>query len=363
MENVKINKTSLKNAGGGLSVIIPVYNAENTISTCLHSIINQTYTDLQIICINDGSCDSSLELIKKIAKTDSRLEIVDQQNKGASAARNIGIRMARKKYLTFVDADDELNNTMYEKMMRLMTSKNFDCVCCDVSVKHANGKSTKLVIPFENSLCSNKDVLEYAVKPMLGFTGQSTDGLCSLCNKIFKKDIIASQEIAINESRTHGEDWQFCLEYFRYCTSICCVHETLYYYIHRDEKSLVGKYRENYFKLAFQDRKRFQNTFPELDWNNEKKIKEYISIPITSAYYYKLNVKGKDLKNRMDCIYDLCCVDELYLKYIEDSLWNKFIKNKKTFQMALSIFSFPLVCKAKAKIIIKNILKRTKNGI
>ena len=93
-----------------ITVIVPVYNVEKYLKKCLESIRNQTYRDLEIICINDGSRDHSLEICKEVAEKDSRIIILDQENKGLAAVRNRGIKEAVGNYLAFVDSDDFIDD-------------------------------------------------------------------------------------------------------------------------------------------------------------------------------------------------------------------------------------------------------------
>ena len=103
-----------------LSVIIPVYNVEPYLEQCLDSVINQTYKNLEIICINDGSTDNSLKILEKYQKKDSRIKLINQKNKGVAAARNAGLDIATGEYITFVDSDDYLELKAYEKAMKVM---------------------------------------------------------------------------------------------------------------------------------------------------------------------------------------------------------------------------------------------------
>lgn len=124
----------------GISVIIPVYNAEQYIESCLGSICEQTMTDLEIICINDGSTDGSLSKLQRIAQKDKRIKIVDIPNGGASKARNMGINLSTKKYLTFVDADDTIEPQMYDTLYQMAENNDLDCACCGFKVFPIGGE-------------------------------------------------------------------------------------------------------------------------------------------------------------------------------------------------------------------------------
>ena len=99
-----------------ISVVIPVYNVEKYLEQCLDSVIAQSFEDIEVICVNDGSTDSSLEILKRYANNDSRIKIISQKNKGAGAARNVGIENAAGEYVYFMDSDDYLNADAFERL-------------------------------------------------------------------------------------------------------------------------------------------------------------------------------------------------------------------------------------------------------
>ena len=98
-----------------VSVVIPVYNVEDYLRDCLDSIVNQTLKDIEIICINDGSTDNSLEILEHYKSKDERIKVISQENGGISAARNKGIDLASGDYISFIDSDDYIDNNFYEK--------------------------------------------------------------------------------------------------------------------------------------------------------------------------------------------------------------------------------------------------------
>lgn len=111
-----------------VSIIIPIYNAEKFLSKCLDSVVNQTFRDIEIICVNDGSKDNSLNKLKEYQKKDDRIIIIDKKNEGVSAARNEGIMKSTGEYITFADADDWLELDAIESVYDVITEKNVDIV-------------------------------------------------------------------------------------------------------------------------------------------------------------------------------------------------------------------------------------------
>ena len=108
-----------------ISVIVPVYNVENYLVKCLDSIINQTLTDIEIICVNDGSTDNSRQILENYKRKDSRIKIIDKQNGGLSSARNVGYKYSTGEYISYIDSDDWVDLTMLEKMYKNI--KKHDC--------------------------------------------------------------------------------------------------------------------------------------------------------------------------------------------------------------------------------------------
>ena len=125
-----------------ISVILPVYNAEEYLEECLDSILNQSFKDIEAICINDGSTDASLAILENYHKRDSRISIITQENKGAGAARNIGLEHATGDYIYFMDSDDYLELTAFEELVELAINKNVDFVLFKISNFYEDTKQT-----------------------------------------------------------------------------------------------------------------------------------------------------------------------------------------------------------------------------
>ena len=115
-----------------ISVIIPVYNVENYIDQCLESEVSQTYDDLEILLINDGSADDSASFCREWAKKDKRIIFIDKKNEGVSASRNMGIDLAKGEYIAFVDPDDWLDQRYFEKLIRAAEENGSEYAECDI---------------------------------------------------------------------------------------------------------------------------------------------------------------------------------------------------------------------------------------
>ena len=139
-----------------ISVIVPIFNAEKYLTICIDSIIKQTFKDIEIILINDGSTDNSYKILQEYEKKDSRIVLINQKNKGLGETRNYGIRIAKAPYLAFVDSDDFISPLMLEKLYLKIIQNNSDLVKCAFSRVFENGSSTK-----ENSKPINPNKEEF----------------------------------------------------------------------------------------------------------------------------------------------------------------------------------------------------------
>lgn len=130
MELLEKNILSMNTKKSLISIIVPVYNVQDYLYRCVDSLLRQTYSNLEIILIDDGSTDRSLNMCRKFAEADARIKIVSQPNKGIGAVRNIGLSCARGEYVAFVDSDDWIEPDMYESLLGVMLNECADIVCC-----------------------------------------------------------------------------------------------------------------------------------------------------------------------------------------------------------------------------------------
>lgn len=210
-----------------ISVIVPIFNKSPYIKKCLDSICNQTYINLEIICVNDGSTDDSGEIAKKYAKIDSRFIYIEQENQGVSAARNRGLEIANGEYISFIDCDDELENDMYDFLLELMKKYDADIAHCGYKKIHLDGLATE-VGNREICLIQNREeALECLISGKY-FTG-------SLCTKLYKsslfKNVCFDKELKINE------DLLVNFKVFNNAKNIVFSGDTKYLYYERKESS------------------------------------------------------------------------------------------------------------------------------
>ena len=241
-----------------ISVIIPVYNAEEYIDICLNALIKQIKEDDEIILIDDGSTDNSEEKCKKYFEKQSNIKYFKVENGGPARARNIGIDKASGKYIIFLDSDDFIEDNYIEKMLNYI--QNADLAICGYKmVKEFNSKIETRSIP--SKLYNKENMIEILC---------NSDMINILWNKIFKLDIIKNNGIKFDESEFRGEDLLFNLDYIKNITNIYVTEDVLYNYIMKNSGLNMG-YNEK-LSTKLKRNKKVHNKMMEISKKDRKKI-------------------------------------------------------------------------------------------
>lgn len=212
-----------------ISVIIPVYNVENYLKRCLDSIIGQTLKDIEIICINDGSTDSSLQILQEYAKNDSRIKIINQENKGLSVTRNNGIEIAQGEFIGFVDSDDYISDNFFEELYKSAIKNNADIAVSGIKRVSSRYNVDMLVFKTEKTAENFKDKIVLCNVP----------DYCHVWNKIYKAPLLKDTQIRFVPDRLY-EDIPFTPQILFAAKKIVTVPETYYYYW-RGSSSIIKK--------------------------------------------------------------------------------------------------------------------------
>lgn len=280
-----------------ISVIIPVYNMEQYIGKCLDSVINQTLENIEIIVVDDGSNDKSLEICKQYEKKDKRITVVSKKNKGVSSARNEGLKFATGEYISFIDPDDWIENDMLFNMYTNCKKDDYDICMINYIVENIN-KSFKVELPLSKNIYNSRDDIINDILALL-IGPESLDSnpdfiMGSVCRLIVKKDIVKSNNILFYENIKYGEDLLFCLEIFIKSRKVYIDDNAYYHYVRRDD-SAVNCYRRNYY-----------NELMDLHYN----IMEIL-------YAEGLDTR---LKNRLDNSYYLYSLGSILNEFKENSI-------------------------------------------
>lgn len=283
-----------------ISVIIPVYNAEKYLEQCLESVLNQTYKELEVICINDGSSDNSIKILKQYAEKHSRIIVVDKDNEGVSAARNIGLKKAQGDYLMFVDADDWIDCDTCEKAVLAMINTGSDVVIWSYISEHESKKIKKELFHADNIVFDKKDVRNKIHRRFIGVCGEElghpelADSLCTVWGKLYKRKLILDNDISFIDLEQIGtyEDGMFNLEAFYYVQKAMYLNKNYYHYRRENTASVTSGYRSQLYK-------QWQNLFKLMaDYIAEKNLPDVYKIALSNRI--ALSILGLGL-NELEC--------------------------------------------------------------
>lgn len=213
------------------SVIVPIFNASKTLKRCINSILSQTYQNIELILVNDGSSDDSLKICNDFAKIDKRIKVINKKNSGVSSARNDGMINSTGDYIIFVDSDDYIDENLLTEVLQY---NNFDLVIFGYSLIVNNRE--KKIMPKQMSYNTLNDFSE-------DFSNLYFQNIInSPCNKLYKKNLITN---FFPKDIDMGEDLIFNLNYLTNCNSIKCLDLSLYNYVISKTDSLSQKYNIN----------------------------------------------------------------------------------------------------------------------
>ena len=259
--------------GKCVSVIMPIFNCENELNRSISSVLKQTYSNIQLILIDDGSTDNSYKICEEYRQKDARIELYKKDNTGVSSSRNYALDYIRGEYVTFLDADDEMKIYAIETMVNSLEKSQADMVVCSYYKEFTNNIHISVEHLEKSGKYSAKEYLCNTLKD----PGHHYYGV--VWNKIFKTQIIQKYNIRFDTKVNLGEDFIFNLEYIYHSNAINVIDDKLVFYSKKRTKSLSHNTSKQLSdcQLEFQNRKliyeRYIKTFKSLglyDKNIEK---------------------------------------------------------------------------------------------
>lgn len=239
-----------------VSIIVPIYNGELYIQKCLDSILVQTYKNIEVVIINDGSTDGSINYLEKYS--DERIRYFNIENQGVSVARNYGIDKSNGEYLLFIDVDDYVNEDIVEKLVNLVENDT-TFVFCDNFEVWTDRTDTRTLFNNLNKELRREDVIKEIASGKAGL----------VCSKLISKKVVADNKIYFDGNLKVGEDQLFFLQVANYCKTFKYVKEPLYFYDRTNESSSTIKYQfnliENFMYLYMKTEEFFINNYLESD--------------------------------------------------------------------------------------------------
>lgn len=261
-----------------ISVIIPAFNAEKFIKRTVESVINQTYTNIEVIIVDDGSTDKTKEICQELEKEDRRIKLFSKENEGVSEARNFGINYSNGKYIMFLDADDKYEKDIVKNMYQKMIEENVDIVRANYYIKKSN-VYRKNNERFEIKKYNKNEIREYLIPAIL-----EEKIRCYVWLLMIKRELVVKfhQELHI------FEDANFYLEVFAKAVSIYLMNETLYCYCTENETSLTKQNIEKNIDNMLLANKVIKNTLKKYQLDtleNTQRIDTRILIDIVNYIY------------------------------------------------------------------------------
>ena len=295
-----------------ISIIVPMYNSESTIGKCIESILQQTLSELEVILVNDGSTDNTLDICKKYSKRDSRIVVVSQENKGLISARKRGVEISSADLIGFVDSDDWIEKDMYENLYEIYNNYHVDVVSSGIFRDYIEEQYTNEVLDnFEQGYYEN---INKTVYPYMLWNKKINDfGIyCTLVNKLFKREILKTVYDNIDERVFYGED---CLTFFSYmmrCKKVYILNKSYYHYV-INHNSMCSKTDDRLLTNTYYLYKGLEKAFlgyGELTYRLLEQLKYYILsveshtlmklynlslMSLMNARFGTLDIKGKNV--------------------------------------------------------------------
>lgn len=336
-----------------VSIIIPVYNAEKYLKRCLESVISQTWENLEILILDDGSVDESLSISRVYEMNDDRITVISKNNTGVSDTREIGIQKATGDWLAFLDSDDWYDKNFIRTLLYSCLENNTDISACQYYIVHGNniclGAKTKI------GTILNQEEAIYQV-----LLGKPSEMCPAIWNKLYKMELVKKTNIHFNKRLHLGEDELWLIQILKYCNRVSCVKNALYYYwtqesslchgrisekkisnieskriiiqetstlSYRLKKKAEGRYYSEciYLFLLSREKSDLQFICKKIDWDNWKKYKESYFAYDDSSFIkrtFLLFVEYLARKNIWWAIYILSRSREIWQR-IKWKIWHK----------------------------------------
>ncbi len=294
-----------------ISVIVPVYNVEKYLKECLDSIINQTLSDIEIICVNDGSTDNSLKILEEYALKDKRIKIINKENGGLSSARNAGLDIAKGEYILFVDSDDYIDSDLAEELINCIEKNSVDVAVYGIQ-NEAVDEESKVIAKKDQMNYEKYFKKENGIYPVP--LELNSDVVTCAVNKLYKKEIIDKYKLRFLEGVIQ-EDSDWLWTYFLHCKNYYYLNKNKYHYIRRSS-SIMGQRTQSIHILDIL----------KIHINIYKNVKKYKNIKDYKKYLAK-SFK-RDAKNLFK---------EIDKKYKEEffKLYREYLKNNFSIYLLL----------------------------
>lgn len=289
-----------------ISCIIPVYNAGKYLRACLGSVLAQTFKDYEVILVNDGSTDSSEAICNEYVNLDSRVKLINKENGGVSSARNLGIEVASGQFVCFIDADDVVAESYFEKLVSLSLEHDCISVAGKIGAKASGGKKgpdyerTKIITSWrELGMAFNRGVL------------------CSVCSMLYLRRILVDNDIRFDVRLRYGEDQMFNIEYFAVEGKVLILNQVVYFYLVHDDSSFHRFHLDGALENWILWLKRFLATISRDDISEKDKRDLIVSLYL--RIHTDLIINACSVASKKDVRKEIAQVEEEYAPLVQVS--------------------------------------------
>lgn len=270
-----------------VSVIVPVYNAEKYVKACIRSLLMQTYRDLEILVIDDGSTDGSGRILEELAAEDSRIRLFAQENRGVAAARNRGIDAAEGEYLTFVDGDDYVSANYVERLVARVKETKAQMVICGLRFVDEEGRTLKRIVPGEYVRFEREEW---------------TFRISAVCSHLYRRELWETWQVRFLEGE-RGEDMPISLFFSAVCDKIATLQTDGYCYVQHPSSAMHNFKGLGTYTLPYRALEQTLVKVQQIGLKNSEEFYELFVLRILSTCYFQLARGASADRQRELCNY------------------------------------------------------------
>lgn len=266
---------------GLISIIVPIYKVEDILDRCMKSIMNQTYNNLEIILVDDGSPDQCPIMCDEYAKQDGRVKVIHKKNGGLSDARNSGLRMASGEYVMYIDSDDYIDLDSCERLINATDGKSVDIVVGNAIMEKPNGRE----MMFHSATPAGKI---YGSKEFIIKAIRAHQWYAPACFNMYRREYLLDNDLYFKQG-IYFEDMQMLPRVFLLAQKITCIDAFFYHYVVRENSIMTSNKDEKKKNDSFQNLREWKDWFDAI---NDEKLKKYLYGMLIKCYLHECRIYG-----------------------------------------------------------------------
>ncbi len=325
-----------------VSIVVPVYNNEAYVAHCIQSLTEQTYPELEILVIDDGSTDGSLRIVEQLAARDSRIRVFHQENSGVAAARNRGIEMATGSYLTFVDGDDYVSPEYISQFLDCAGENGADLVICGISFVEESGKVLRTLIP---------DGYQRFEKEEWTFR------ISAVCSHFYRRALWEQYQVRFYPGE-RGEDLPVALFFSAVCEKIATLPEAGYFYVQHASSARHNFRGLRNYRLPYHALEEALQKAEAAGVVNSREYYELFVLRILATCYFDL-ARGASREKRAElCDYIVRILQTYFPEYARNRLARLFSKARVPFSQKAAVWLLVILVRTKGIYPVSRLLSR-----